>query len=87
MRVRWDAVLRLAKAAAQQAFRTLQISADRANASRGRNAADVKAAIRRANDEKAAQWAAAVLADRAAKAAQRQQKLAEIEALRVQVTV
>lgn len=45
----------------------------------------MKAATRRANDEKAAQWAAAVLADRAEKALQQQRKLAELEALRVQV--
>lgn len=63
-----------------------QIAHDREGASRGKSAADAKAAIRRANDEKAAQWAAAVLADRAEKAHQRQQKLAELEALRVQVS-
>jgi hypothetical protein len=68
-----------------QAAAAPQIARDRELASRGRSLADVKAATRRANDEKAAQWAAAVLADRAEKALQRQRKLAELEALRVQV--
>ena len=68
-----------------QAAVAAQIARDREQASRGRSLADVKAATRRANDEKAAQWAAAVLADRAEKALQRRQKLAELEALRVQV--
>jgi hypothetical protein len=62
-----------------------QIAQDRERFNRGRSAADAKAATRRAAEEKAAQWAAAVLADRAQKALQRQQKLAELEALRVQV--
>lgn len=48
-------------------------------------AKQAREALKRASDERAAQWAAEVLADRAANAAERNRRLATAEARRVQV--
>lgn len=62
----------------------LQITEDRAAAARG-TAKEARDALKRSREEKQAAWAADIMTERARNAAERNVRLAEAEAARVQV--
>lgn len=69
---------------ASPALHSLQIDEDRVAAARG-TAQESRNARKRAQEEKQAAWAADIMTERARNAVERQVRLAEVEASRVQV--